>query len=178
MKLLVTGGAGFIGSNFIRYALHEHPRWTITNLDKLTYDGNLDNLRGIPGEPRYRFIRGDIADWALVEELLGHGFDAVINFAAESHVDQSIMNPLPFITTNVVGTQVLLEGVRKYRISRFIQISTDEVYGSIENGCFDEQSPLSPSNPYAASKTSAELFCLAQTSGTGYMCWTTAGHWT
>jgi dTDP-glucose 4,6-dehydratase len=161
MKLLVTGGAGFIGSNFIRYVLREHPRWQVTNLDKLTYAGNLNNLKDVQNEPRYHFIKGDIADRELVDELLSHGFDAIVNIAAESHVDRSILDPSPFIVTNVEGTHVLLEGAKKYRIERFIQVSTDEVYGSINKGKFSELSPLSPSSPYAASKAAAELLCLA-----------------
>lgn len=165
MKLLITGGAGFIGSNFIRYILREHPQWQATNLDKLTYAGNLDNLKDLRNEPRYHFIQGDIADRELVDQLLSHGFDAIVNFAAESHVDRSILDALPFIKTNVEGTQVLLEGAKKYRLERFIQVSTDEVYGSIDKGSFSELSPLCPSSPYAASKAAADLLCLA--------CWKT-----
>ena len=161
MKLLITGGAGFIGSNFIRYILQKHPRWEVTNLDKLTYAGNLDNLKDIQNEPRYQFIKGDIADRESVDQLLSHGFDVIVNFAAESHVDRSILDALPFIKTNVEGTQVLLEGARKYGIERFIQVSTDEVYGSGDKGSFSELSPLSPSNPYAASKAAVDLLCLA-----------------
>ncbi|MFC2067691.1 dTDP-glucose 4,6-dehydratase [Chloroflexota bacterium] len=161
MKLLVTGGAGFIGSNFIRYTLQEHPRWAVTNLDKLTYAGNLDNLKEIQNEPRYHFIKGDITDWELMDELLGHGFDAIINFAAESHVDRSILDASPFIETNVKGTEVLLEGAKIHQIQKFIQISTDEVYGSIDSGCCDEVSLLSPNSPYSASKAAADLLCHA-----------------
>jgi dTDP-glucose 4,6-dehydratase len=161
MKLLVTGGAGFIGSNFICYILQEHPRWEVTSLDKLTYAGNLDNLKDIQNEPGYHFIKGDIGDRKLVDGLLSYGFDAIVNFAAESHVDRSILDASPFIATNVKGTQVLLEGARKFRTQSFIQISTDEVYGSIDKGHFSELSPLSPTSPYAASKASADLVCLA-----------------
>lgn len=161
MKLLITGGAGFIGSNFIHYILEKHPDWEVTNLDKLTYAGNLGNLKNIQNEPRYDFIKGDIADRESVDELLSHGFDAIVNFAAESHVDRSILDASPFIETNVKGTQVLLEGVRKHRVGRFIQVSTDEVYGSINEGKFDELSFLSPSSPYSASKAAADLSCLA-----------------
>jgi len=161
MKLLVTGGAGFIGSNFIHYILEEHPQWEVTNLDKLTYAGNLDNLRDAENEPRYHFIKGDIADRELVYGLLSHGFDTIINFAAESHVDRSILDTSPFIETNIKGTQVLLEGARQYHIERFIQVSTDEVYGSIDEGSFSELSPLSPNSPYAASKAAADLLCRA-----------------
>jgi dTDP-glucose 4,6-dehydratase len=165
MKLLVTGGAGFIGSNFIQYIIREHPDWEITNLDKLTYAGNLENLTGVQDEPAYHFVRGDITDRELIDRLLGTGFSAIINFAAESHVDRSILDASPFIETNIKGTQVLLEGARKYQISRYIQVSTDEVYGSIDNGSFTEISPLYPNSPYAASKASADLLCLA--------CWKT-----
>ncbi len=161
MKLLVTGGAGFIGSNFIHYILQEHTQWQVTNLDKLTYAGNLDNLKDVENEPGYHFIKGDIVDRELADELLSHGFDAIINFAAETHVDRSILDVSPFLETNVKGTQVLLEGARKYRVQKFIQVSTDEVYGSIDKGKFSELSPLSPSSPYAASKASADLLCFA-----------------
>jgi len=162
VKVLVTGGAGFIGSDFIRYSLQEHLDWSVVNLDKLTYAGNLENLKGIETDPRYRFIKGDIADWALVQELLGDGFDIIVNFAAESHVDRSILDSSPFIETNIKGTQVLLEGVKQYKVERFIQVSTDEVYGSLEAGRrFTEDSPISPNSPYAASKAAADLLCLA-----------------
>jgi dTDP-glucose 4,6-dehydratase len=161
MKLLVTGGAGFIGSNFIRHIVQQHPDWQVTNLDKLTYAGNLENLQDIEQHPNYTFIKGDIADRKLVDELLSRKFDAVINFAAESHVDRSILDASPFLKTNIVGTQVLLEGARKYGIGKFVQVSTDEVYGSIEEGSFTELSPLHPSSPYSASKAAADLLCLA-----------------
>lgn len=161
MKLLITGGAGFIGSNFIRYIVQQHPDWEITNLDKLTYAGNLENLKEVEGNPRYRFIKGDIADRELVDSLLQEKFDAIINFAAESHVDRSILDASPFLETNIRGTQVLLEGARKYSVKRFVQVSTDEVYGSIEQGSFTELSPLHPSSPYSASKAAADLLCLA-----------------
>jgi len=161
VKILVTGGCGFIGSNFIRYLLKEHPDWRIVNLDKLTYAGNLKNLEGIEEDSRYRFIRGDIADRALVERLFSEErFDAVVNFAAESHVDRSLLDPSPFIETNVKGVQVLLEAARKYPVWRFVQISTDEVYGSLgPEGKFTEESPLLPNSPYAASKAAADLLC-------------------
>ena len=161
MKLLVTGGAGFIGSNFVHYALREHPDWEITNLDKLTYAGNLENLKDIEDQPGYHFVKGDIADRKLVDKLVGQGFDVIVNFAAESHVDRSILDASPFIETNVKGTQVLLEGVKKHGIQRFIQVSTDEVYGSIDSGYFIEESPLSPNSPYSASKAAADLLCRA-----------------
>jgi dTDP-glucose 4,6-dehydratase len=161
MKLLVTGGVGFIGSNFIRYIRQEHPDWEITNLDKLTYAGNLENLRDMEDQPGYHFVKGNIADRKLVDNLLSQGFDIIVNFAAESHVDRSILNASPFIETNVKGTQVLLEGAKKHGIQRSIQVSTDEVYGSIDSGRFTEESPLSPNSPYSASKAAADLLCRA-----------------
>jgi len=161
MKLLVTGGVGFIGSNSIRHIRQEHPDWEITNLDKLTYAGNLENLKDIQDQPGYHFVKGDIADRELVDKLLSQEFDVIVNFAAESHVDRSILDASPFIETNVKGTQVLLEGAKKHGIQRFIQVSTDEVYGSIDRGRFTEESTLSPSSPYSASKAAADLLCLA-----------------
>jgi dTDP-glucose 4,6-dehydratase len=162
MNLLVTGGAGFIGSNFIRFVLQNQSDWTVTNLDKLTYAGNLENLKDCERNSHYSFIKGDIADRELVNNLLSNDFDAIINFAAESHVDRSIMDASPFIETNIKGTQILLEGARQHGIKRFIQISTDEVYGSLgSEGKFTEESLLSPNNPYAASKTAADLLCRA-----------------
>lgn len=161
MRLLVTGGVGFIGSNFIRFVRQEHPDWEITNLDKLTYAGNLENLRDIEDRPGYRFVRGDIADRKLVDRLLSEGCDVIVNFAAESHVDRSILDASPFIETNVRGTQVLLEGARQHGIQRFIQVSTDEVYGSVDSGRFSEGSPLAPNSPYSASKAAADLLCRA-----------------
>ncbi len=161
MKLLVTGGAGFIGSNFIHHVLEEHPQWEVTNLDRLTYAGNLENLKAVQDEPRYHFVKGDIADRELVDSLLSQDFDVIVNFAAESHVDRSILDATPFIETNVKGTQVLLEGAKKYGIQRFIQVSTDEVYGSIDSGSFTEESPLFPNSPYSASKAAADLLCRA-----------------
>jgi dTDP-glucose 4,6-dehydratase len=161
MKLLVTGGAGFIGSNFIRHIRQEHPDWEVTNLDKLTYAGNLENLKNIQDQAGYQFVKGDIVDRKLVDRLLSQGFDVIVNFAAESHVDRSILDASPFIETNVKGTQVLLEGAKKHGIQRFVQVSTDEVYGSIDGGRFAEESPLSPNSPYSASKTAADLLCRA-----------------
>ncbi|HUV45497.1 MAG TPA: dTDP-glucose 4,6-dehydratase [Dehalococcoidia bacterium] len=157
MKLLVTGGAGFIGSNFIHYILKEHSDWEVTNLDKLTYAGNLENLKDVESNPRYRFIKGDINDRELISSLLREGIDVIVNFAAESHVDRSILDASPFIETNIKGTQTLLEGARQYRVGKFIQVSTDEVYGSTEAGKFTEKSSLSPNSPYAASKAAADL---------------------
>jgi dTDP-glucose 4,6-dehydratase len=161
MKLLVTGGAGFIGTNFIRRIRQEHPDWEMTNLDKLTYAGNLENLKDMEDQPGYHFVKGDIADRESIDKLLGQGFDVIVNFAAESHVDRSILDASPFIETNVKGTQVLLEGAKKHGIQRFVQVSTDEVYGSTDSGYFTEESNLSPSSPYSASKTAADLLCLA-----------------
>jgi dTDP-glucose 4,6-dehydratase len=166
MKILITGGAGFIGSNFIQFMLRTYPDVRITNLDKLTYAGNLENLAPVGQEPsfssRYEFIKGDIADRDLIGSLMASGFDGVINFAAESHVDRSIEEAGVFVGTNVAGTQVLLEGVRRYEQTRFVQISTDEVYGSLgPEGRFTEASPLEPNSPYAASKASADLLCRA-----------------
>lgn len=162
MRLLVTGGAGFIGSNFIRFYLKEHPEGSIINLDKLTYAGNLENLKDIEGNASYQFVHGDISDFNTVDFILKNGVDTVINFAAESHVDRSINDPSPFLRTNIAGTQILLESSRRNKIKRFIQISTDEVYGSLEPiGLFTERSALRPNSPYAASKASADLLVRA-----------------
>jgi dTDP-glucose 4,6-dehydratase len=162
IKVLVTGGAGFIGSNFIRYALREHSDWDITNLDKLTYAGNLENLADIEKEKQYHFVKGDISDGKLVDTLFDGGFDIVVNFAAESHVDRSIIDPSPFIKTNMEGTNVLLQVSRLRGIKRFLQVSTDEVYGSLgPKGRFREQSPVAPNSPYSASKAAADLMCRA-----------------
>lgn len=162
MQILVTGGAGFIGSNFVRHLLAHYPDYGIVNLDKLTYAGNLENLAPIWDVPRHRFVHGDIADASLVENILKQGFDAVVNFAAESHVDRSIIDSQPFIQTNVVGTLTLLEAARRHRVGRFLQVSTDEVYGSLSSGVSaEENSPLSPSSPYAASKAAADHLALA-----------------
>ena len=162
MKLLVTGGAGFIGSNFIRYVLQNHTNWHVVNLDKLTYAGNLENLRDVESNSRYAFVNGDIADVRLVDDILKEDIDAVVNFAAESHVDRSIMDASPFIKTNVLGTQALLDGGRQHKVKKFVHISTDEVYGSLgEKGKFNEESPLMPNSPYVASKAAADLLCRA-----------------
>lgn len=164
MKLLVTGGAGFIGSNFIRYVIAQHPDWQVVNLDKLTYAGNLENLSDVQASPQYAFVRGDICDRGLVDRLMSSGkFDVVVNFAAESHVDRSILDAGPFIETNVKGTQVLLEAARTHGIGLFVQVSTDEVYGSLgpNDPPFSEESPLAPSSPYAASKAAADLLVMA-----------------
>jgi len=158
LRLLVTGGAGFIGSNFIRYFLHAHPQSAVLNLDKLTYAGNLDNLSDVESSPNCEFVRGDINDAELVDSLTGRGFDAVVHFAAESHVDRSILDAREFIRTNVQGTCTLLDAARRKRVPRFLHVSTDEVYGSLEpNQTSDEQAPLLPNSPYAASKAAADL---------------------
>ncbi len=152
---LVTGGAGFIGSNYIHYLFKKSKDIHVINLDKLTYAGNLDNLKDVEKNPNYKFAKGDIADSQLVEELM-KDVDYVINFAAESHVDRSIGSPDDFIKTDIYGTFVLLESARKNPVKKFIQISTDEVYGSIEKGSFTETDPLMPSSPYSASKAGAD----------------------
>ena len=156
MKILVTGGAGFIGSCFIRHILNKYSNYKIINLDALTYCGNLDNLKDIENNPNYEFVLGNICDEIVVNNLISK-VNVVVNFAAESHVDNSIKAPKIFFETNVLGTLNLLEVSKKFDIKRFIQISTDEVYGSIYDGYFDEKSQLAPNNPYAASKASADL---------------------
>jgi len=156
--LLITGGAGFIGSNFIHYIARKYPEYRIINLDKLTYAGNLENLRDIEDNPNYKFIKGDIADRKIIDEIFkSRNIDAITNFAAESHVDRSIEDPGVFIRTDIYGTYVLLEAARKYNSKIFLQISTDEVYGSIEDGSFAEDDALKPSSPYSASKAGAEM---------------------
>ncbi|MFB3923231.1 MAG: dTDP-glucose 4,6-dehydratase [Terriglobia bacterium] len=158
MKLLVTGGAGFIGSNFIRYFLKTYHDCKILNLDKLTYAGNLENLAEVEPDPRYRFHKGDICDREVVVNLLREPFDAVVHFAAESHVDRSIADARAFIETNVAGTYTLLDAARRCSIPRFLHVSTDEVYGSLKpDERSDENWPLAPNSPYAASKASSDL---------------------
>ncbi len=158
MKLLITGGAGFIGSNFIHYTLKHHKKDEVVNFDKLTYCGNLENLRDIETDPRYKFIKGDICDAKLVEKVFQKEKpDFILNFAAETHVDRSIKNPKNFTQKNILGTHTLLEASRKYNIKKFLQISTDEVYGSIKKGKFKEIDSLLPNSPYAASKAGADL---------------------
>lgn len=168
MRVLVTGGCGFIGSNFIRMLLQEHSDLFICNVDKLTYAGNPANLAGVPEEytNRYAFERADIADEAAMRRILQeHGIDAVVNFAAESHVDRSIADPSPFLHTNVRGAQVLLLVAREMEIKRYVHVSTDEVYGSLSldaaDAAFTEERALQPNSPYSASKASADLFCRA-----------------
>ena len=163
MNILVTGGAGFIGSNFVRYMLNKYKDYKIVNLDLLTYAGNIKSLDDIKDNPNYLFVKGDIADNKLIDKIVSENkINIIINFAAESHVDRSITNPDIFIRTNVLGTQNLLEVAKKYNIEKFFQISTDEVYGSLgKTGFFTEKTPLSPNSPYSASKASADLVVMA-----------------
>ncbi len=158
MKILVTGGLGFIGSNFIREMLRENPDCEIVNLDLVTYAGNPANLRDIGNDPRYIFVQGDICDTACVSRTLSdHNVDVIVHFAAESHVDRSITDASVFVRTNVLGTHVLLEGAMRNGVSRFIHVSTDEVYGSTVHGSFTEMDNLNPSSPYSASKAGSDL---------------------
>lgn len=166
MKILVTGGAGFIGGNFVLYMVNQYPEDTIVNLDALTYAGNLETLKSVENKPNYRFVKGDIADRDFIDQLFEkEQFDAVVNFAAESHVDRSILDPGIFIRTNVMGTQVLLDASRKFGVKRYHQVSTDEVYGDLpldrKDLFFTEETPLHTSSPYSASKAGADLLCLA-----------------
>lgn len=166
MRVLVTGGAGFIGSNFIRHLLQTIPDAEVVNLDALTYAGNLENLEDLQGDSRYRFVKADISSRPALEavfSILTGPVDAVVNFAAESHVDRSILDSADFVRTNVVGTQMLLEAVREHRIARFVQVSTDEVYGSLgeKDEPFTEETPLAPNSPYSASKAAADLLVRA-----------------
>ncbi len=160
MKLLVTGGCGFIGSNFVRYVLRVHPDDSVINLDKLTYAGNPENVREVADDPRYRFVHGDICD-AVVVDSAAKEAEVIVNFAAETHVDRSLLDPGSFIKTDVDGTRVLLEAARRYGHQRYIQISTDEVYGSTLGAAFVETDPLRPSSPYAASKAGGDLMAIA-----------------
>jgi dTDP-glucose 4,6-dehydratase len=156
--ILVTGGCGFIGSNFIHEVLERDDGLFIINFDKLTYAGNLENLADLAGHHRYRFVQGDIADREAVRTVVRSGVTGIINFAAESHVDRSIHDSAPFVRTNVGGTQVLLDAAREFGVSRYLQVSTDEVYGSLgPTGAFTEQTPLEPNSPYAASKAAADF---------------------
>jgi dTDP-glucose 4,6-dehydratase len=163
MKILVTGGAGFIGSSFVRYVLQTVKEAGVVNYDLLTYAGNLRNLDDVAGNSNYEFVRGDIADYGQVEDVFSrHRFDVVVNFAAETHVDRSILDSAPFVRTNVEGTRCLLEAARQYKVSKFVQISTDEVYGSLgATGSFREDTPIDPTSPYSASKAAADLLVLA-----------------
>lgn len=162
MRILVTGGAGFIGSNFILYMLNKYPDYEIVNMDLLTYAGNIQNLASVENNPNYSFIQADITDRHVVEQIMSNGIDKVVNFAAESHVDRSIQNPDVFLKTNVLGTQVLLESAKKFGVSKFVQISTDEVYGTLgAEGLFTEDTPLAPNSPYSASKAGGDLIARA-----------------
>lgn len=161
-NILVTGGAGFIGSAFVRYMVKQYPHYNIITYDKLTYAGNLNNLTPVSDEPNYRFERGDIADRETVKRVLeAHDVDTVVNFAAESHVDRSILSPDAFIHTDVVGTYIILDEGHKHGLERFLQVSTDEVYGDIDDGYSVENDPFEPNSPYAASKAGGELMVRA-----------------
>ncbi|WP_087036109.1 dTDP-glucose 4,6-dehydratase [Thermococcus litoralis] len=163
MRLLVTGGMGFIGSNFIRYVLENHKDWEVINLDKLGYGSNPANLKDIEGDERYTFVKGDIADFELVSKLIKE-VDAVVNFAAESHVDRSISNPYAFIESNVLGVYTILEAIRKFKLEvRLVHVSTDEVYGDILEGSFTENDRLMPSSPYSATKAASDMLVLGWT---------------
>ncbi|MCP8617496.1 dTDP-glucose 4,6-dehydratase [Salirhabdus salicampi] len=159
MNLLVTGGAGFIGSNFVRYMLKQYPTYKVVNYDLLTYAGNLENLSDVENNPNYKFVQGDIANRELVEHVVKeHNIDVIVNFAAESHVDRSITQPDIFVKTNVLGTQNLLDVAKANSIEKYVQVSTDEVYGTLgDTGYFVEDTPLAPNSPYSASKASADL---------------------
>jgi len=169
LRLLVTGGAGFIGSNFVRLVLDQHPGYEVVNLDKLTYAGNLENLAG-PGERvPASAVHGDICDPSVVNRILSRGVDAVVNFAAESHVDRSILDASEFVRSNILGTLNLLDCARRNRTARFIQISTDEVYGALDHPVRSpESSPLAPNSPYAASKASQISWSAATATRTGF----------
>jgi dTDP-glucose 4,6-dehydratase len=157
-RICVTGGCGFIGSNFIRYLLETHSDVFVTNLDALTYAGNLQNLADLKDHPHYKFVHGDITNSSDVKQVLTDGISALIHFAAESHVDRSILESGPFVTTNVLGTQVLLDAARACKLEKFVHVSTDEVYGSLgDSGYFTEETPLAPNSPYAASKAASDL---------------------
>ena len=174
MRILVTGGAGFIGSNYVRKVLGEHPEDSVVSFDKLTYAGNLENLADLEGDPRYSFVRGDICDEGAVEEVMGE-VDAVVNFAAETHVDRSIHDAGAFVDTDVKGIYVVLDAARTNGIEQFLHVSTDEVYGSIEVGSFKETDPLCPSSPYSASKAGGELMAKAFERTFGYRILITRG---
>lgn len=162
MKMLITGGAGFIGSNFVHYIRRKHPVYELINVDLLTYAGNLDNLAGMEEHQGYRFVQADIADRASMEPLFREGLDTVVNFAAESHVDRSITHPEIFVRSNIQGTQTLLDLAKQFGVKKYVQVSTDEVYGTLgEDGLFTEQTPLAPNSPYSASKAGADLLVRA-----------------
>ena len=174
MRILVTGGAGFIGSNYCRFVLREHPEDEVVNFDKLTYAGNLENLREVEDDGRYSFVRGDICEEKVVSGVMSE-VDAVVNFAAETHVDRSIQHAGAFVDTDIKGLYVLLEAALKHGIGRFVHVSTDEVYGSIESGSFKEEDALSPSSPYSASKAGGELMAKAYERTFGYQILITRG---
>lgn len=162
MNLLVTGGAGFIGSNFVRYMLEKYSNYKVINYDLLTYAGNLENLKDVENHPNYTFVKGDINNRELVDYLVKtHEIDVIVNFAAESHVDRSITDPDIFVKTNVLGTQALLDVAKANNIKKYVQISTDEVYGTLETGYFTEETPLAPNSPYSASKAGGDLLVRA-----------------
>jgi dTDP-glucose 4,6-dehydratase len=161
MRWLVTGGLGFIGSHFVRLALRERPQVEIVNLDAMTYAGNPANVKDVENDPRYRFVKGDICDPAAVREAIADGVAAIVNFAAETHVDRSILDPEAFLRTDTLGTHVLLDALRQRGIARYLQVSTDEVYGNVEAGESFETDPLRPRSPYAASKAAGDLLALA-----------------
>ena len=163
MKILVTGGAGFIGSNFVRYMVKKYPNYQIVNLDLLTYAGNLENLKDVENLPNYKFVKGDIADREFIDKLFDtEKFDYVVNFAAESHVDRSITDPGIFVRTNIQGTQVLLDAAKRINVKKYLQVSTDEVYGTLgKDGYFTEETPLAPNSPYSASKAAADFLVRA-----------------
>ena len=161
MRWLVTGGLGFIGSHFVRLALRERPEVEIVNLDAMTYAGNPANVKDVENDPRYRFVKGDICDPAAVREAIADGVAAIVNFAAETHVDRSILDPEAFLRTDTLGTHVLLDALRQRGIARYLQVSTDEVYGNVEAGESFETDPLRPRSPYAASKAAGDLLALA-----------------
>ncbi|EJQ53183.1 dTDP-glucose 4,6-dehydratase [Bacillus cereus BAG5X1-1] len=163
MKILITGGAGFIGSNFVNYMVKKYPAYNVVNLDALTYAGNLENLKAVEDAPNYKFVKGDIADRRFINQLFAEeNFDYVLNFAAESHVDRSITNPDIFIQTNIQGTQILLDAAKNAKIKKYLQVSTDEVYGTLgETGYFTEETPLASNSPYSSSKAGADLLVRA-----------------
>ncbi|MCH4567335.1 dTDP-glucose 4,6-dehydratase [Bacillus sp. ES1-5] len=163
MNILVTGGAGFIGSNFVHYMLQRYETYKIINFDALTYSGNLNNVKSLQGHPNYSFVKGEIQNGELLEHVIKErDVHVIVNFAAESHVDRSIENPIPFYDTNVIGTVTLLELVKKYSHIKLVQVSTDEVYGSLgKTGRFTEETPLAPNSPYSSSKASADMIALS-----------------
>jgi dTDP-glucose 4,6-dehydratase len=167
MKMIVTGGAGFIGSHFVRYWMEKHPLDQVTTLDKLTYAGNLDNLAGVLKSPRHRFVKGDIGHAPTLKRLFS-GVDAVVHFAAETHVDRSLLDANPFLQTNVQGTYTLVNAAREAGVPRFVHVSTDEVYGSVDKGKSREDAPLNPTSPYAASKAASDLVVRTQWLTHGY----------